>query len=78
MEKKGDMLNQLAIIVDLLEKINADAKSTTLVFEVSRMEFDRIFEYFQKKNNKRSEKTKTTSFNITIGNVDVVFNTNNA
>jgi hypothetical protein len=78
MEKKGDMLNQLAIIVDLLEKINADTKSTTLVFEVSRMEFDRIFEYFQKKNNKRSEKTKTTSFNITIGNVDVVFNTNNA
>lgn len=74
MEKKGDILNQLAMIVDLTEKINMNSKSNTLIFELSKVEFDRVFEYFEKKYDKRSEKPKTT-FNITIGNVDVVFNT---
>jgi hypothetical protein len=75
MEKKGDILNQLAMIVDLIEKINADTKSSTIIFELSKMEFNRVFEYFERKNNGRREKPGNT-FNITIGNVDVVFNTN--
>lgn len=74
MEKKGDLLNQLAIITDLIEKINADSKSNTLLFEVSNMEFDRLYEYFEKKNNRKTKKPKGT-FTITIGNVDLVFNT---
>ena len=49
MEKKGELLNQLAIISDLLEKVNAETKSTTIVFELSNMEFDRVFESIQKK-----------------------------
>lgn len=76
MEKKGDILNQLAMIVDLIEKINADTKSNTIIFELSKMEFNRVFEYFERKNNGRREKPSNT-FNITIGNVDVVFNTSN-
>lgn len=72
--KKGDILNQLAMIVDLIEKINADTKSNTIIFELSKMEFNRVFEYFERKNNGRREKPSNT-FNITIGNVDVVFNT---
>lgn len=76
MEKKGDLLNQLAIICDLLEKINSDVKSGTIILEVSNLEFQRIYELVEKKYGKRSEKPKT-SFNITIGEIDIVFNTNN-
>jgi hypothetical protein len=77
MEKKGELLNQLAIIVDLIENINADAKSSTIVFELPKIEFDRVFEYMEKKYDRRMEKPKN-SFSITIGTVDVVFNTSNA
>lgn len=74
MEKKGDLLNQLALITDLIEKINTDTKSNTLVFELSKVEFDRIFEYFEKKYERRTEKPRNT-FTIVIGKVDIVFNT---
>ena len=76
MEKKGELINQLAIIVDLIENVNANTKSSTIVFELSKMEFDRVFDYIEKKYDKRIEKPKN-SFNITIGKVDVVFNTSN-
>lgn len=76
MEKKGDLLNQLAIIVDLIENINSNTKSNTLIFEVSRVEFDRVFEYFENKYDRKTEKPKNT-FTISIGKVDVIFNTNN-
>jgi hypothetical protein len=74
MEKKGDILNQLAIISDLLEKINAETKSTTIVLELSNQEFLKAFDTIQKKYGMRMEKPKD-SFNITIGVVDIVFNT---
>lgn len=76
MEKKGELLNQLAIICDLLEKINADTKGGTIIFEVSNLEFNKIFELVENKYGRRSEKPKNT-FNITIGEIDIVFNTNN-
>ena len=75
MEKKGDLLNQLAIIVDLIENINSNTKSNTLIFEVSRLEFDRVFEYFENKYDRKTEKPKNT-FTISIVKVDVIFNTN--
>jgi hypothetical protein len=77
MEKKGELLNQLAIIVDLIEKLNTHTQSNTLVFELSKMEFDRVFDYLEKKYDRKTPKPKN-SFNITIGKVDVIFNTNNA
>jgi CRP-like cAMP-binding protein len=49
MERKGDILNQLAIISDLLEKINAETKSTTIVLELSNQEFLKAFDTIQKK-----------------------------
>ena len=57
------------------EKVNANTKSSTLVFEVSKVEFDTIFEYIEKKYNRKSEKPKDR-FTITIGGVDIVFSTN--
>jgi CRP-like cAMP-binding protein len=76
MERKGDILNQLAIISDLLEKINAETKSTTIVLELSNQEFLKAFDTIQKKYGMRMEKPKD-SFNIKIGVVDIIFNTNN-
>jgi hypothetical protein len=76
MEKKGDLLNQIAIISDLLEKINADTKSTTIVIELSKLEFERVFETIQKKYGRKMEKPES-SFSITMGLVDVIFNTSN-
>ena len=75
-EKKGDILNQLAIISDLVEKINFNSKSQTLIFELSQMEFDNIFEYIQNKRGIKIDKPEN-SFSITIGMIDIIFNTNN-
>jgi hypothetical protein len=77
MEKKGELLNQLALISDLIENLNADIKSNTIVFEVSKVEFERILEIVEKKYNRRSQKVKN-SFTLSIGKIDVVFNTSNA
>ena len=77
MEKKGEILNQLAIISDLIEKANVETGSSTLIFELSKMEFEKIFEKIKKKYNGKMEKP-TDTFTITIGNVDIIFNTNNA
>lgn len=75
MEKKGDLLNQIAIISDLIEKMNLMKESSTLVFELKENVFDFVFEYINKKQNKRLSKPDTT-FTIKIGELDVVFNKN--
>jgi hypothetical protein len=77
MEKKGNFFNQIAIISDLLEKINLESESRTVIFELKEDEFNRIF-------NLNVEKTKqkispvTNKFSIKIGDVDVVFSKSNA
>lgn len=76
MEKKGDLLNQLAIISDLLEKVNAEVKSSTIIFELSKSEFETTFDIIQKKYGKKIDKPNNT-FTITIGLIDIVFNTSN-
>ncbi len=76
MEKKGDLLNQLALISDFIENLNADIKSNTIIFEVSKVEFERILEVIEKKYNRRGQKVKN-SFTISIGKIDVIFNTSN-
>lgn len=76
MEKKGDLLNQIAIISDLLEKINVNTTSTTIVIELSKLEFDRAFDIIQKKYGRRME-IPDGSFTIKMGMVDIIFNTSN-
>lgn len=77
MEKKDDLLNQLAVISDLIDKLNANVKSPTIAFEVSQLEFEKIFDDIQKKTGRKKEIPKNT-FTISIGNTDIIFNTNNA
>ena len=76
MEKKGDVLTQLATISDLFEKVNANIKSHTVIFELSKMEFDNVFEKIRSKSNTLTNQPKD-SFNIRIGVVDFIFNTSN-
>jgi hypothetical protein len=77
MEKKGDVFNQLAIVSDLLEKINVNSKSQTLVLEVPENEFFRIYKMVETKGRFMSERPKNT-FKIRIGDVNIVFNMSNA
>ncbi len=76
MEKKGNFFNQIAIISDLLEKINLESESRTVIFQLKEEEFNRIF-------NLNVEKTKqkispvTNKFSIKIGDVDIVFSKSN-
>lgn len=76
MEKKGDFLNQIAIISDLVENINFECTSRALVFDLPKDEFERIYEKIQSKINKQ-EKNVTNKFSIKVGEVDFVFNMNN-
>lgn len=73
MEKKGEMLNQLAIISDLLEKINLEVTSKTVVLLLNEDDFISAFDTIQKKYGRKMDKPNKT-FTITIGEVDVVFN----
>ena len=50
MEKKGDFLNQIAIISDLLEKINAEAESKTIILELNEKEFNRVYKLINEKD----------------------------
>jgi hypothetical protein len=75
MEKKGEIINQLALISDLIEKVNLEFKSNTLVFDLEENVFYQTFEYITKKQNLRKSKPDKT-FTIKIGVVDIVFNKN--
>jgi len=76
MEKKGEFLNQLAVISDLIESLSVDTKSQTLIFELSKVEFERAFDLIQKKYGRKMDQP-LDSFTISIGMVDIVFNTSN-
>ena len=76
MEKKGEVLNQLAIMSDLLEKVNIQSKTSKIIFDLSKEEFNKVFEKIQKKYDRKLEIPNNT-FSITIGLIDIVFNTSN-
>ncbi len=76
MEKKGELLNQLAIVSDLLEKLNTNTESTTIVLNLKEVEFLRALDLIQKKYGRIIEKPEET-FTIKIGEVDIVFNMSN-
>ena len=73
MERKGDLLNQLAIISDLIEKLSIQTESNSIVLELSDDEFNYSFDHIQKKYGRKMDKPDG-SFSITIGFVDIVFN----
>ena len=76
MEKKGELLNQLAIVSDLLEKLNTNIKSKTIILNLKEEEFLNSFNTIQKKYGRLIEKPNET-FTIKIGEVDIIFNMSN-
>ena len=76
MEKKGELLNQLAIISDLLEKLNSEIETRTIILELPEEEFIKTFDSIQKKYGRKIDKPENT-FTINIGSVDIIFNTSN-
>ena len=75
MEKKGDFLNQLAIISDLLERANLESNKIVVVFNVERTEFNRIYNTLYIKSKTKNVPPKDT-FEVKIGEIMMVFNTN--
>jgi len=77
MEKKGEILNQLAIISDLLEKANIESENTTVIFTLSETDLNKIYTKVTKKikSQSSSEKTETT-FSVKIGEIEFVFTLN--
>ena len=47
--KKGEVLNQLAIISDLLENANVNSLSSTVIIELNNQEFENVYLTIQKK-----------------------------
>ena len=73
-EKKGEILNQLAIIADLLEKMNLESQAKTLIIQLEKNEFERIYNLITIKKNGKTKMVKDT-FSMSIGDVEIVFNT---
>jgi hypothetical protein len=74
-EKKGDILNQLALISDLLEKVNIETKNTSVLIEVSEDEFSRVKNYISVKQKVDTDDSESV-FAIVIGDIDFVFSKN--
>lgn len=72
MEKKGEILNQLAIISDLLENVNLDTKEKSVLFVLDKEEFDKMFSIIIKKIKVKSDAVGN-SFSMKIGEIDFVF-----
>ena len=77
MEKKGELFNQLAIISDLIEKVNVESTSSTIILEITPVEFERIYKLVESKVKYAVGKPDST-FNVKIGNVNIIFNKSNA
>lgn len=72
MEKKGEILNQLAIISDLLENANLESESKSVIFILKREEFDKIFDKVVKKTKVKFDTAEQT-FTVKIGEIDFIF-----
>ena len=76
-EKKGDILNQLAIISDLIEKVAFDFNGGTVFYELTEEEYDKILEYIKTKFDcNEVEETDSNTFSILIGDISFMFSKN--
>jgi len=75
MEKKGEILTQMALISDLFERANMVSKNTSVIIMVTEDEFDRLFNLIIKKANLNLNKAEDR-FSVKIGVVEYVFTLN--
>ncbi len=67
MEKKGEILTQMALISDLFERANMVSKNTSVIIMVTEDEFDRLFNLIIKAEDR---------FSVKIGMVEYIFTLN--
>jgi hypothetical protein len=79
MEKTGDTINQLAIITDLIEKINIDYISAIIVFNLNEKEFENVYNYTVRKHGESfiPLKSDIKDFSLLMGDTKIIFNKNN-
>jgi len=76
-EKKGDVLNQLAIISDLIEKVAIEANASTVFYELGEDVYEEVFEYIKGRfKGKGVEENDSGTFSILIGEVSFMFSKN--
>jgi len=75
MEKKGEILTQMALISDLFERANMVSKNTSVIIMVTEDEFDRLFNLIIKKANLNLNKAEDR-FSVKIGMVEYIFTLN--
>jgi len=75
MEKKGEVFNQMAIISDLLENLNLEMKSSSVIITLDKEEFIKMMSkvYEKDKRMKSDIESENQSFSVKIGTVDFVF-----
>lgn len=75
-EKKGELLNQLAIICDLIEKANielSDKGQSGLVLTLKKDEFDRVIKYFNEKSeHKQTLQDKGETLYVYMGDIQIM------
>ena len=76
-DKKGEILNQLALISDLLEKVNLKSENRTVFYEMDEDEYDRVYEYIKSKGDGEGMDEDSKTFTILIGDVSFMFSKNN-
>jgi len=76
MTNNNDILNQFAVISDLLEKINIKSFNKKIHLDLNEDDFNKVFDIIQEKYGRRDNKPKN-KFTLTIGVVDIIFNKNN-
>ncbi len=76
-DKKGEILNQLALISDLLEKVNLKSENRTVFYEMDEDEYDRVYEYIKSKGDGEDMDEDSKTFTILIGDVSFMFSKNN-
>ena len=77
MENKGNILTQLAIISDLLEKSNMMPENTVVRFNLGDQEYSRLLKIMIEKTKIKVNQVDDT-FNVEIGTVSFVFSKSSA
>jgi hypothetical protein len=75
MEKKDELLVDLAQVSDLLDKLKIKPKFKTVILEVDTDEYKKMFSTIQNKFGMNMELPKDT-FNVKVGDTDFIFNKN--
>jgi hypothetical protein len=73
MEKKDELLIDLAQVSDLLDKLKTKIKSKTVILEIELEDYKKIFTLIQTKFGMNMDLPEQT-FNVKVGDTDFIFN----